>query len=369
MPTKYTKNTKTGLYSTLIWDGTYTADGKKHRKQLTSKKSSADLERKVYAFKKEVEAKVKADGAKQSSGYTLGEYMVRWIVATKSGLSDHTKKNYKTVINHFEPVADLPLNDVTLYDIQSIINANIDRPAACKYIAQTFYGMVRFAVKEHQLPSGAVADLCGSLALPKKTRPQKRALYPHEKKALFAADFDETERAFVYLLYFFGMRRSEALALMVSDFDFTKNTVSISKNLTILNNGSAVKNSPKSDRGFRIVPIPDRAVPVLKGFVEGRQGFIFFPDGPESFTVAKYMTLWRHIISKMQATTPEQIEGLTAHIFRHNYVSELCYKVPQISTKMIAKLAGDSEQVVLATYSHIMAEKEDPVSVLNDVFF
>ncbi len=368
MPTKYKKNPKTGLYSTLIWDGTY-RDGKKHRKQLTSKKSSADLEKKVYAFKKEVEAKVKAEGAKQSSDYTFGEYMVRWIVATKSGLSEHTKKNYKSVINHFEPVADLPLNDVTLYDIQSIINANIDSPAACKYIAQTFYGMVRFAVKEHQLPSGAVADLCGSLALPKKTRKQKRALYPHEKEALFAADLNETERAFVYLLYFFGMRRSEALALMVSDFDFTKNTVSITKNLTILNNGSSVKKSPKSDSGFRVVPIPERAIPAIKEFVEGKQGFIFFPNGPESFTLAKYMTMWRHIIAKMQATTPEPIEGLTAHIFRHNYVSELCYKVPQISTKMIAKLAGDSEQVVLATYSHIMAEKEDPVSVLNDVFF
>ena len=43
MAQKYTFNDKTGLYSTLVWDGTF-KDGKKHRKQITSKKSSGDLE-------------------------------------------------------------------------------------------------------------------------------------------------------------------------------------------------------------------------------------------------------------------------------------------------------------------------------------
>lgn len=368
MPTKYTKNKKTGLYSTLIWDGTYTNDGKKHRKQLTSKKSSADLEKKVYAFKKEVEAKVKADGAKQSSGYTFGEYMVRWIVATKSGLSEHTKVNYKSLIKHFDPIADVPLADVTLYDIQSIINANINHPSACQRISTAFDGVIRFAVREHALPPSAVVDLCGAVTLPKRPKVQKRALYPHEKEALFAADLNEKERCFVSLLYFCGLRRSEALALTPSDFDFAKNTVFINKNLTLLSHGSQIRNQTKSENGFRVVPLPDASLEYIRPFVERSEGYIFLENGPISYRKADYFSSWRKILKEMQKADSEPINGLTAHIFRHNYVSELCYRVPEISTKMIARLIGDSEKMVLEVYSHIMAEKENPVDVLNEVF-
>ena len=38
------------------------------------------------------------------------------------------------------------------------------------------------------------------------------------------------------------------------------------------------------------------------------------------------------------------ITGLTAHIFRHNYCSNLCYKVPEISIKKIAQLMGDTRK-------------------------
>ena len=43
---KYTRG-KDGFFRTKIWDGTYNVDGSKHRVILSSKKSSADLEKKV----------------------------------------------------------------------------------------------------------------------------------------------------------------------------------------------------------------------------------------------------------------------------------------------------------------------------------
>ena len=50
---KYKKNSR-GEYHTRIWNGTYNPDGSKHRINLKSKKSSADLERKVNALKSQV---------------------------------------------------------------------------------------------------------------------------------------------------------------------------------------------------------------------------------------------------------------------------------------------------------------------------
>ena len=62
------------------------------------------------------------------------------------------------------------------------------------------------------------------------------------------------------------------------------------------------------------------------------------------------------------------ITGLTAHIFRHNFCTELCYQIPAISTKMIAKLLGDDERMVLDVYSHILAERENVAETLNKAF-
>jgi hypothetical protein len=43
----------------------------------------------------------------------------------------------------------------------------------------------------------------------------------------------------------------------------------------------------------------------------------------------------------------------------------LCYQIPAISTKMIARLLGDTEKVVLDTYSHIIEEKENVTETVN----
>ena len=62
------------------------------------------------------------------------------------------------------------------------------------------------------------------------------------------------------------------------------------------------------------------------------------------------------------------IQGLTAHILRHNWCTEMCYQIPKVTTKMIAKMFGDDEKMVLEIYSHIVEEKENPTDAINDAF-
>ena len=64
--------------------------------------------------------------------------------------------------------------------------------------------------------------------------------------------------------------------------------------------------------------------------------------------------------------TKEQIEGLTAHVFRHNYCTNLCYQIPKVSIKKIAQLMGDTEAIVLKVYNHMILEKEDAKTAVND---
>ena len=77
-------------------------------------------------------------------------------------------------------------------------------------------------------------------------------------------------------------------------------------------------------------------------------------------TKSGFRRMWGRIIKAMQAVSESPIEDLTSHIFRHNYCTNLCYQFPKISIKMIARLVGDSEKVVLEVY------KEDSISAVND---
>ena len=70
-------------------------------------------------------------------------------------------------------------------------------------------------------------------------------------------------------------------------------------------------------------------------------------------TKSSYVKLWAGIKKQMGSPT------LTAHIFRHNYCTNLCYQIPTISIKKIAELLGDNEKMVIEVYNHIILEKED----------
>ena len=60
------------------------------------------------------------------------------------------------------------------------------------------------------------------------------------------------------------------------------------------------------------------------------------------------------------------IYGLTAHIFRHNYCTNLCYQVPDISLQRIAYLMGDNLNTMIAVYSHLTDEKKDIVQTIQN---
>ena len=84
---------KDGVYSTLVWDGTYNKDGSKHRKQLRSLKSSADLEKIVNKFKADVENR----NILQKTDITFLQYARNWRQVYKAKVSMNTRKMYDNI--------------------------------------------------------------------------------------------------------------------------------------------------------------------------------------------------------------------------------------------------------------------------------
>ena len=367
---KYKKNSR-GEFATKIWDGTYNSDGSKHRVNLKSKKSSADLERKVNALKLEVDTGLHTAYTDE----TFGNYADRWLSTKKSVREKNTQAMYRHVIDcHLCFLADVPLTDIRNSHFQQAINNAIDKPRTCQQIYITFRQIMRMACSDNLITEKAFKDICADISLPKYIKNEKRPLTPIEKAAMPQADFTNKQKAFVYIIYSCGVRRGEALALSKFDFKFDggKSSVSINKTVIFGKNESEIKLIPKSMNGIRTIPIPKLFAAYLKEYITKlpTENLFTCADG-SPITRAAYRRMWDSIIYKMNRAAGgtmafPKISGLTAHIFRHNYCTNLCYQVPAISVKKIAQLMGDTEKMVLDVYNHIMEEKEDPEAVVEN---
>ena len=359
--TKYTYNENRKEWYTLVYDGTLTPTGAKHRKRISSKKSSADLERKVLAFKQQRD---NTDAVKTSS-ITFEEYAQIWLASSKASRELNTQRMYQVTLNScFDEINAVYLLNLTHSQYQQVINSKLEHPRTCQIIDLTFKQVIKSAIRDRYLPHRALDDLTMDISLPKYHKPLKRPLNEVEKKAIMDADLDERKRAFISLLYYTGIRKGEALALTKKDFNWKKKTVSISKAWA----QGQIKPYPKSDNGVRVVPIPDVAVPFIRPFAESESKYLFHGQDKPIMTDNAYRRMWESIIYHLNLVSDEPITDLTAHILRHNYCTELCYQIPTISTKMIARLMGDDEKMVIEVYSHLVEDKEKPVDAINSIF-
>lgn len=343
-----------GRYMTRVWDGTY-LNGKKHYIPIQSRKSSRDLEQKVIAF----QTSISIGGPVVNSSSTFYQYANDWLSRTKVNTEKSTQSAYRQVIKKYFKDIDCPLSQINAREIQDVINNHQDIPRTCKMMQILIKQILKSAEIEHLIPRGRTDDIMSMLSWPKHSPKAKRPLSDAEKDALVKADFSPIEAALVWLLYYTGIRREEALVL--APCDINNNVLSVSKAVGYVGNKPYIK-STKSSRGTRKIPIPKALCEILKEYTADiPENDLIFPgkDGP--MTAGEFYSLWRRIRKKIYAFTGDT--KLTPHIFRHNYCTMLCYQSAMehtISTKKIAELLGDREEMVIRVYSHIIDDLERP---------
>lgn len=362
MGTKYKYNEARREWSTLVYDGTLTETGAKHRRRISSKKSSKDLENKVNDFKATLN-----NNAVVPSMITFGEYSQKWLTLYKSNKELNTQTMYKNALKHFEPINNKRLSDITRSDFQYIINLKSDHPRTCVIISQTFKQIIKSAVIDGYLPENSAVKLTTGVSLPKYQKREKTPLTVSETNAILNAPLTDKEKVFMYTLYYTGIRKGEALALTVNDIDLSNGTLTVIKSVVWDKNTAILKPYPKSNNGVRSVPLCAPLCDVLRDYMANCTSYLFLSNTGQILSDTAYKRMMQSINKKLSAYAGTDIH-ITAHRLRHNFCSLLCYQVPTISTKTIARILGDTEEMVLKVYSHIIADKEDIKGAINATF-
>ena len=355
---KYTQG-KDGYYAARVWDGSRDENGRKHYVMLRTRKSSRELERMVSEYNQRVAS---GQFVKSSDALFL-DYCREWLRTYKAVRERNTQAMYENVIRkHFAPLESVRVADLRKTHLQLIINSALDKPRTCQLIKLTFKQIINAAIDDKLLPEASLRTIC-SVALPKYLPTEKRALTDLEKRAIGSADFTPMQKAFVLIIYGCGLRRGEALALTRADILLARSELRVCRALEFVGNTPQLKG-PKSANGIRTVPMPQFLTDFLRGYLDGLDGdFLFHTRYGSMMTATGYRRMWDGILKAMDTAAGgtehiHVINGLTAHVFRHNYCTQLCYN-RTLSTKKIAQLLGDTEKMVLDVYSHLLEEKED----------
>lgn len=245
-------------------------------------------------------------------------------------------------------LGDTPADEITPAKIREWQNHVISMGYSQTYI-KTINNQVsaafNFAVKYYGLKLNPVR-MAGSMGKKKADAMQFWTVDEFER---FADAISDKQVSYVMfnILFWTGMRQGELLALTVDDFDFDKNTVSITKSYARLKKRDVISD-PKTPKSRRVIAIPSFLSKIVQDYISG----LYDPSG-RIFEHTKY--LLEHDMQR--GCKASGVKKIRVHDLRHSHASlliELGY-----SPLLIAdRLGHENIETTLSTYSHLYPNKE-----------
>lgn len=164
-----------------------------------------------------------------------------------------------------------------------------------------------------------------SVRLPKGLKRGKRVAPTDDQIKIIFANIDQPFGLFPAFLLCTGLRKSEALALTWDDVDFKNKEISVTKSIDYIVGANPKIKAPKTEAGFRFVPIIDLLYTPLKEAQEASTSEYIFPapdsnrggKGGGMMTLRGYEGAWLRYCEIVGFMGEDGKPTITAHNLRH----------------------------------------------------
>ncbi len=348
---------------------------------------------------KEVKAKIKEAKSKPViqdtlKGKTFGEYILNWLENIKNGIERTTYISYSDAITtrliNFKDydIANVELSALTDAMLQQYLNA-LAKKYSLSSIRKT-WGLITKCLRYAEVKKDiAPLYLDVTVKVPSEANvavKKKNIIAPTVEELNFILDEANSlckngtkkygNAAYIIILIMYtGMRISEAIGLQWENVNLDAREIYIDHSLALLRDETEEKEkyyyymskSTKSKDSIRTIPLPDKAVEVIRYFEKYRKNdtdYVCVNDKNHNhYTRRQIERTLERIVKNSQCV----IKSYTPHALRHGYGSILLSKGTDI--KVVSELLGHSD--VSFTYNIYIdvfkKDKQTAVELLNTI--
>ena len=158
-------------------------------------KTIRELDDKLAEIKSQLNKGIVID----DEGLTVGEWAEQWLTLYKADVEHNTLAMYRNAVDKHikKALGSLRLSALKTSHVQGLINSLSDKPRTAEVVKLTMSQMIKQAIVSEYI----YKDIMAGIKLPKKQKPQKRALTDIEKKIVTQAELDIKSRAFIDVLF------------------------------------------------------------------------------------------------------------------------------------------------------------------------
>ena len=350
------------------WEGRYTAGydpetGKRITKNVLGK-TQAEVKEKLA---KAIEESKKLDIVR-SDEYTVGEWLRLWYeLYAKPNIRPTTADSYhRGIESHVIPrIGEIKLNQLTSRDIQRMYkdlqeNGRLRKSkkqqnglsnATVRGIHMMLHNALDRAVKERLILRNPTEDCI----IPKIQKQEMKILHPEDMKAYLEAADKRGVLPMFYLELVTGIRKGELTALLWSDLDEERRTISVSKQAVGDRHRNVEISRPKTENSVRKISIPQSAVKLL------RQEHEKHPDNPWMFPSPRTGEMYHpDSIVKLHEKILCDIglEHIRFHDLRHTFATIALQN--GVDAKTVSSMLGHYDAgFTLRTYTHATRQMQE----------
>lgn len=327
---------------------------------------SAPTRKELEAKLEELRAHANGDSGIDPERVTLEEYAQTWLDLQAARLKPSTVARYASMLRTrvLPTLGARRLCKVLPSDLQRVVGGVRGTTRQCAATLLTvLHGVFRAAVADGVLDRDPSAHLVATGTVASHPR---RALTPEEDAALVAVIHAGRDPCHVFaaLLYYCGLRASEALGLRWEDVDTRARVLHVRRSVDAT---TGQPTAPKTAAGERDVPMPSPLVEYLRG--KAGIGWLFAGPGGEPMRYSSCVSRWwARVLDDMRAIYPGVGDDLTPHSLRHSYASRL-YASGISVVQAQAWLGHESVSTTLGVYTHIsFSDKSHNMERLDESF-
>lgn len=309
-------------------------------KQKSKQGFKSKKEAKLYSDKiiKELQSEISL--SKDFKNITYKEFVGEYLNYKKGSISYNTYLFYKISLSKFKALNDIKLREITPVQVQKVVDklkkeSNIDITQYYRRLNALFL----CAMNDYNIIS---SNPCKPIK-DKKERTEKKALTIAEQEKLMT--FLKTcTNPDVYIVSIIalkcGLRMGEILGLTWDKIDLREGQITVNIQWKKLSDGDYGFGALKTKNSYRVVPIPEKTIPLIKEFKET------YP-----IRMDRRITKVNNIAEYCRRHYRYAGLEISIHQLRHTYATNLIAN--GLDFKTVAKLIGDDVKTVMAIYSHV----------------